>query len=152
GARVINLSLALAQPYSKGERSLEQALDHAASRGAIVVAAAGNQGMVGSSAITRHPWGIPVIACDLQGRPTVESNLSHSVGNRGITAPGENIASLGAEGQPHTFGGTSAATPFVTGTAALLWSEFPTVTATEIKAAILRPISRKTIVPPLLDA
>ena len=30
-------------------------------RGAIVVAAAGNQGgMLGSSAVTRHPWVIPV--------------------------------------------------------------------------------------------
>jgi len=53
GARVINLSLALAQPSVKGEDALEQALNHAARRGAIVVAAAGNQGTLGSSAITR---------------------------------------------------------------------------------------------------
>src|SRR6266699_3879532 len=56
GARVLNLSAALAQPSSKGERKLEDALDYAARRGVIAVAAAGNQGAVGSSAITRHPW------------------------------------------------------------------------------------------------
>jgi subtilisin family serine protease len=66
GARVLNLSAALAQPSSKGEWDLQQALGYAASRGAISVAAAGNQGMLGSSAITRHPSVIPVAACDPQ--------------------------------------------------------------------------------------
>ncbi len=70
GARVINMSLALAQPSTKGEQALEEALNQAVRRGVIVVAAAGNQGTLGSSAITRHPWVIPVVACDLQGRPT----------------------------------------------------------------------------------
>ena len=59
GARVINLSSALAQSSSKGENKLEEALNYAAHYGAIIVAAAGNQGTVGSSAITRHPWVIP---------------------------------------------------------------------------------------------
>jgi subtilisin family serine protease len=72
GARVINLSLALAQPSAKGEQALEQALNQAVRRGVIVVAAAGNQGTLGSSAITRHPWVIPVVACNLQGRPMNE--------------------------------------------------------------------------------
>lgn len=74
GARVVNLSLALAQPSAKGEQALMDALNLAARRGAIVVAAAGNQGDVGSSAITRHPWVIPVTACDLRGRPMKELN------------------------------------------------------------------------------
>jgi subtilisin family serine protease len=55
GARIINLSCALAQPSPKGENKLEEALNYAAHHGAIIVAAAGNQGTVGSSAITRHP-------------------------------------------------------------------------------------------------
>jgi subtilisin family serine protease len=52
GARVLNLRAALTEPSSEGERALQQALDYAAQRGAIAVAAAGNQGVVGSSAIT----------------------------------------------------------------------------------------------------
>ena len=64
GARVINLSLALVQPSTKGEQSLAEALNQAARRSVIVVAAAGNEGTLGSSAITRHPWVIPVVACD----------------------------------------------------------------------------------------
>jgi subtilisin family serine protease len=154
GARVINLSLALAQPSSKGERSLEDALDAAARRSVIVVAAAGNQGMLGSSAITRHPWAIPVAACDHRGRPMNESNLGSSIGRRGLIAPGDAITSLGAEGRTVTLGGTSVAVPFVTGAIALLWSEFPAATAAQIKLAIgqASAVRRASVVPPLLNA
>lgn len=154
GARVINLSAALLQPTLPGLQKLQQALDFAAARSVITVAAAGNQGTVGSSAITRHPWVIPVVGCDLQGRPTVESNLGNSIGRRGLAAPGENITSLGTEGEPGTFGGTSAAAPFVTGTIALLWSEFPSASAARVRLAITQAgvVSRRRITPPLLDA
>lgn len=154
GANVINLSAAMTQTSLRGERQLEQALDYAADRGVLVVAAAGNQGTLGSSAITRHSWVIPVIACDTHGRPTSESNLGSSIGRRGLSAPGENIASLGTGGVPETFRGTSAATPFVTGTIALLWSEFPGASAGRIKSTLLRAAgpSRRSIIPPLLNA
>lgn len=153
-ARVINLSLALAQPSLKGEKALEEALNYAVKRGVLIVAAAGNQGTLGSSAITSHPWVIPVVACDLRGKPLNESNLGSSIGRRGLCAPGDDITSLGTEGKPLTFGGTSVAVPFVTGTIALLWSEFPTATAAQIKLAVTQASTqrRMTVVPPLLDA
>jgi subtilisin family serine protease len=154
GARVINLSLALAQPSAKGEQALEQALNQAVRRGVIVVAAAGNQGTLGSSAITRHPWVIPVVACNLQGRPMNESNLGSSIGRRGLSAPGDGVTSLSAKGQPLTLGGTSVAVPFVTGAIALLWSEFPAASAAQIKLAVTQAYKprRAAVVPPLLDA
>ena len=141
GARVLNVSAALAQPSIKSERALEEALDQAARRGVIVIAAAGNQGTLGSTAITCHPWVIPVVGYDLQGRPMNHSNLGSSIGRRGLGAPGDGITSLGADGKPLTLGGTSAAAPFVTGAIALLWSEFPTATATEMKFAATQRIS-----------
>jgi subtilisin family serine protease len=55
GARVINLSLAIAPSSTEREQSLEEALNHAVKKSVIVVAAAGNQGTLSSSAITRHP-------------------------------------------------------------------------------------------------
>jgi len=154
GARVINLSLALAQHSAKAEQSLVEALNQAAKRSVIVVAAAGNHGTLGSSAITGHPWVIPVAACDLRGRPMNQSNLGSSIGRRGLTAPGDAVTSLSAEGQPLTLGGTSVAVPFVTGTIALLWSEFPAATAAQIKLAISQASAprRASVVPPLLDA
>jgi subtilisin family serine protease len=154
GARVINLSLAIAQPSTKEERILEEALNQAVRRGVIVVAASGNQGTLGGSAITSHPWVIPVVACDLRGRPMNESNLGSSIGRRGLTAPGDAITSLSAQGQPLTLGGTSVAVPFVTGAIALLWSEFPSATAPQIKLAVTRSstLRRASVIPPLMDA
>jgi hypothetical protein len=49
-------------------------------RGVLFVAAAGNQGALGSSVITRHPWLIPVVACDRSGRVMAVSNLGASIG------------------------------------------------------------------------
>ncbi len=154
GAHVINLSAALTQPSSKGEHKLEEALDYAARRGVIVVAAAGNQGTVGSTAITRHPWVIPVIACDLRGRPLGYSNLGSSIGRRGLSAPGDGIISCTTNGQSPTFGGTSAAAPFVTGAIALLQSIFPDATSADLKIGVTRGhvLRRSAVVPPLLDA
>jgi subtilisin family serine protease len=154
GARLLNVSAALAQPSLKSERALAEALDQAARRGVIVIVAAGNQGTLGSTAITCHPWVIPVVAYDLQSRPMNHSNLGSSIGRRGLGAPGDRITSLGANGKPLTLGGTSAAAPFVTGAIALLWSEFPSAMAAEIKYAVTQAYRprRTTVVPPLLDA
>jgi subtilisin family serine protease len=154
GARVVNLSLALVESSSRGEGALGEALDHAMRHGVIVVAAAGNQGTIGGTVITRHPWVIPVAACDLQGRPVGGSNLGKSIGNRGLSAPGDGITSLGAMGQPSRSSGTSVAAPFVTGAIALLWSEFPAATAAQLKLAVIQAYRprRKSVVPPLLDA
>jgi subtilisin family serine protease len=154
GARVINLSLALAQPSINGIRALEETFDQAIKRGVIVVAAAGNQGALGSSAITRHPWVIPVVACNDRGGPTNESNLGGSIGMRGLRALGAGVTSLAVEGESLTLGGTSVAAPFVTGAIALLWSEFPDASAGQIKLAITQGFARRrtSVVPPVLDA
>ncbi len=154
GARVLNLSAALTSAAPRSETRLEEALDYAASRGVIPVAAAGNRGTVGGSTITRHSAVIPVAACDLQGRPLNESNLGRSISMGGLMAPGVGVTSLGTNGKPRILGGTSAAAPFVTGTIALLWSEFPHASAAEVKLAVTRcrPPSRRSVVPPVLDA
>jgi subtilisin family serine protease len=153
GADVLNLSAGLAQPSTRIERDLHDVLDYAMRRGALVVVAAGNQGTLGSSAITRHPWVVPVAACDRAGRPLGHSNLGNSIGRRGVLAPGEGVTSLAVGGGQLTAGGTSVAVAFVTGTAALLWSLFPTAKAADIKQALTQgPVRRTTVVPPLLDA
>jgi subtilisin family serine protease len=154
GVRVINLSVALQGPSPRGGRGLREALDFALRRGVVVVAAAGNQSAIGSSALTGHPWVIPVIAYDLRGRPMHLSNLGASIGRCGLGAPGEAVTSLGVT-DPLTMGGTSVATPFITGSVALIWSEFPTAAAAEVRSAITQAAvapRRTTIVPPLLNA
>jgi subtilisin family serine protease len=154
GARVVNVSAALAEPSCRSDRGMRDALDYAAARGALVVVAAGNQGELGSSVITRHPWVVPVVACDQSGRPMRESNLSRTIAQNGILAPGDRIVSLSASGGLRIFSGTSAAAPFVTGAIALLWSLFPAASGAELRLAITGMLAarRGTIVPPPLDA
>jgi subtilisin family serine protease len=136
--------------YGRLPQSLSD--DYAATRGVLIAAAAGNQGEVGASVVSRHPWVISVAGCDPSGRPMSQSNFGSSIGRFGLLAPGDNITSLGPTGDPETFGGTSAATPFVSGTLALLWSEFPSAAASTLKLALAGRQARTTVVPPLLDA
>ena len=154
GARIINLSLALVPPSLTDEPQLQEALDEAARREVIVIAAAGNQGILGGTTITRHGWVIPVVSFDLEARPLADSNLGNSISRRGLGAPGEGIISLGVRGKPEIGGGTSAAAAFVTGAVALLWSEFPDASAPEIKYAVSQchAARRTSVIPPLLDA
>jgi subtilisin family serine protease len=153
GARVLNMSLGLLGSAPTGERALVGALDYAASRGVLVVAASGNQGSVGGSALTRHPAVLPVAAADAGGRVIGVSNVSASIGRHGLAAPGEDVVSLSPDGGTRTFGGTSAASPFVTGTIALLWSLFPNLPAARIRHAVVQVTTRRTsIIPPVLDA
>jgi subtilisin family serine protease len=152
-ARVVNLSAATGHPSTREERGLHESLDYAASCGTLIVAAAGNQGTLGSSAITRHPWVIPVVGYDRRARPLAESNLGSSLARRGVGAPGEGIRSIGAPGSPLALRGTSFAAPFVTGTIALLASLFPWANGAEIRRAVTHRARRSTsVAPPLLDA
>ena len=151
GASVVNLSAAVGAPTVRAERALREALDHAAARGALVVAAAGNQGTLGSSEITRHPWVIPVVAVDGYGRLLGTSNAGASVGRRGLAGPGD-ATSLSPGSAPERRGGTSVATAFVTGAAALLRSVFPDAPASAVRRALVPGAGRRSVVPPLLDA
>jgi subtilisin family serine protease len=152
GARVINLSAAIGRPTTRVESGLREALNHAAKRGTIVVAATGNQAALGSSEITRHHGVIPVVSYDRDGRPMERSNFASSAGRRGLGAPGDAVISLGADHRPSTRSGTSFAAAFVSATIALLWSLFTTAHASEIRHALAQGRRRTTVIPPLLDA
>jgi subtilisin family serine protease len=151
GARIVNLSAATGAPTTRVERRFRTAVDHVAGRGALIVAATGNQGTPGSSAITRHPGVIPVVAYDQDGRPLAQSNFGPSAGRRGIGAPGAGIVSLATAGASTAGSGTSFAAAFVTGALALLWSLLPDADAATLRMALLYGQRRRTIIPPLMD-
>ncbi|MEU0987394.1 S8/S53 family peptidase [Streptomyces sp. NPDC005953] len=156
GARVVNLSLALERLPAVGTADdlgidvLLDAVELARRHEVLVVAAAGNDGEFGGSPLVRHPWVIPVVACDDEGRPLPTSTLGRAIGRHGLTAP-----ALPRRLPGYGLSGTSAAAPVVTGAVALLWSLFPGARAHAVRDAItqVRPPARRTsVVPPLLDA
>lgn len=70
-------------------------------------------------------------------------------------APGVNVSSLSTNNGYTRMSGTSVATPFVTGTIALLWSLYPNAASNEIIYSLMGGDSllhRKRIIPPLLNA
>lgn len=151
GATVVNLSVAVIVSTTRGDRALELALGEAMRHGTLVVAAAGNEGTLGSSALTRHPWVIPVAACDPDGRMLALSNIGASI-SRGVAAPGSDVASLDPHGRVVRVSGTSIAAPLVSGTLALLASIEPAAEAARLRRALASPASRRAVIPPLLDA
>lgn len=153
GVRIINLSLGVIQAHTGTHRTLHEACDHAARRGVVLVAAAGNQARIGPQPLLDHPWVIPVVGCDPDGNVTPESNLSPSIGARGLRAPAVNIPSAAPGARYSPMSGTSAATAIVTGAIALLWSEVPEAAPQAIRAAVLGSVrtGRRSLVPPLLD-
>jgi hypothetical protein len=151
GANVINMSVGVMHASSAACAELSRAIDEAMRHGVLLVAAAGNQGTVGSSVLTRHPWVISVAAYTSAGRILGASNLGRSIGAHGLGAPGDQIISLASGGGTIISGGTSAAAAFVTGAIGLLWSALPSVAPHALRAA-LRPESGRRIAPPMLDA
>jgi subtilisin family serine protease len=153
GARIINMSLSLATGTPKEHRAVQDALDHVAAHGATVVAAAGNEGVIGSTVVTRHWSVLPVVAYNLRGRPAQSSNIGRSIGQRGVGVVADGLMSLGAYGRIRPFGGTSAAAAVVTGAAALILSELPRTRQDELIFAMKgAPSHRTSVVPPLFNA
>lgn len=152
GARVINMSLALLPGTTQDLDRLVEALDAAWRREVVIVAAAGNQARIGHSPIASHSAVIPVTASDARGAPTSETNLGRSIGQRGVSAPGEHIVGLRPDGTRAVFGGTSAAAPFVTGAIALLYSLLPNLNRERLVWALTRARrGRSGLVPAPLD-
>jgi hypothetical protein len=153
GARIINLSLGVISANTSTYREVDEASDYAARRGVILVAAAGNQGRMGFLPLLNHPWIIPVASCDSSGSITPESNISPTIGKRGLRAPGVNILTTAPGGDFALVSGTSAAAAFATGGIALLWSESPATPALEMRTIVLRSATREHLstIPPLLN-
>ena len=114
GAKVINLSLAGSNLGSY----VEAAVNFATGQGALVVAAAGNNGSAGLMQPAAYANAVGVVATDENNNRTGYSNFGNEAD---FAAPGHNIYSTLRGGYGH-MSGTSMATPHVAGAAALLAS------------------------------
>lgn len=153
GARVINVSASLTSSTVRTQRDLQAALDFAAQRGVLVVAASGNEGAIGCTALTNHPWVVPVVAFGWNRRPLPGATLGRGIGRRGVGAPGQSVTALGPDGRPRTYSGSSVAAPFVTGALALCVALLDGIDGPTLRRSVGRPLAaHATIVPPIFDA
>jgi thermitase len=114
GADVINVSLVLSAP----DAGVAAAVAYAQTRGAVVVAAAGNDGSWNPSYPAAYPGVLGVVATDASDHPYSWSTHGPWAA---FAAPG--CATVGSlVGQATAFCGSSAAAPLVAGLAGLLWS------------------------------
>src|SRR3989441_1458966 len=132
GAKVITLSLGTNETFV-GPTDIQLAVNYAWSKGALIVAAAGNSGTSTLDYPARLANVVSVAAIDESGTRASFSNYGSGLD---LSAPGTRIVTLsGGNNQPnnvHYLQGTSFSTPFVTGAAALILSVDPTLTNVEL--------------------
>jgi len=129
GAKVISMSFG-----GPSSTALYEAIKRAwnSGNGAVLVAAAGNDGGSGALYPAGYPQVVSVAATD-QLDEWAGSNRNADVE---VAAPGVDILST-ARGGGYTSGsGTSAATPFAAGVAAVLRQKYPTSTAAQIRTRL----------------
>ena len=139
GAKIINASWG----GTGCSESLGNAFVELNNQGILLVVAAGNNGADIDvtpfyPAVYNLPTQITVSASDSLDFVPAWSNTGFR--NAHLTAPGVDILSTAFNGRYVMMDGTSMASPFVAGAAAVLWSAKPSAAASVIKEAILRGV------------
>lgn len=137
GADVINLSLGaeLGDNQKKAPQTLVDAITYAMKKGALVVAAAGNESSNADRFVPASIAGVVTVSAIDSDRTLADfSNYGSSVD---IAAPGVDIISTYPGGRYVHASGTSQATPFVSGVAALLKTKEPDLTVKELTDRLL---------------
>jgi len=134
GANIINMSLGGTGCDGSGDR--HDAIDYAINKGVTVVVAAGNDSDDAKRHCPAHDeQAVTVSAFDSANRPASFTNYGSFVD---IGAPGVSIVSAIPGGGTDSKNGTSMAAPHVTGAAALLLCDDPSLTPAAIKALLRR--------------
>src|SRR5947208_12188788 len=129
GAKVINLSLGTNETPPVEPSEIHLAIDHAWSKGALIVAAAGNAGVGTLDYPARLPEVVSVAAIDESGRRASVSNYRPGLD---LPAPGARIVTLDGGNNPpnnvHYLQGPSFPAPLACSRAGLLLSAEPGLT------------------------
>ena len=148
GAKIISMSLGGSRDPSHDKVPCpddeQAAITRAISRGAIVVAAAGNDGQKGSP-VEEPGVCLGVVSVGAVDSKGVVAKFSSRHKYLTVTAPGVHIPSLGrVPGEAFSGNGTSQATAITSAALALVWSKFPKLTARQIVARMLATLDRRT--------
>jgi minor extracellular protease Epr len=142
GANIINLSFGASQQ----EKVLDEALEYAAQKGCLIIAAAGNRYTKYTSEAeydqpnilypAAHPAVMAITATDINDELCPFS----SAGPRAeLAVPGKELFSYDLwqkNDKSKILSGTSYSTAFASAAAALLWSSYPTLKAAEIREVL----------------
>lgn len=152
GAQIINMSFG--KPYSPGKAAVDSAVQFAVSRGVLLVHASGNESAdvdavptFPSSSYAAPAGGRAATWIDVGAsswRPG--DRLAADFSNYGRTlvdlfAPGVSIFSAAPGNEYAREDGTSLAAPVVSGVAALLMSQFPSLTAADVKRILMATVT-----------
>lgn len=132
GADVINLSLGDDSKSAHAESAEDAAVQYALAKGVVVVASAGNGGEKGDhiSYPAAYPGVIAVTAVDRYGsRASFSTRRWYAT----VNAPGKEIVIPDPDGEYYRGWGTSAASAFVSGAAALVRAAHPDLEPAQIK-------------------
>lgn len=132
-ARIVNMSLGASGPFG------ESAMRNGVNNGQLLVAAAGNSGLANPAWPARYAkesWArgqiIAVGAVDRNNVIAWFSNRAGDTANYYLVAPGVSILSTYNNGGYAYMSGTSMATPFVSGAAALVMGYWPYLTSAQV--------------------
>jgi subtilisin len=154
GCQVISMSFGApmedGQPYSA---IFEQVAQMAMASSCLLIAATGNESdhSEGLTAPVNHPANCPSVIAVGALTPTMEvadyscAGTDGSEGQVDIAAPGDNILSVKPGGGHRRESGTSMATAYVAGVAALLWEQFPRAGAGDIWMKLIQQARRLSL-------
>lgn len=129
GARIINLSLG-ASSYSS---VLKEAVEYAYKKGALLIAASGNDGTENIFYPARFK---EVIACGALDKNSNLAPFSNYGKEQEFAAPGVEILSTIPNNRYSLLDGTSMASPQISGIASLILSSFPFLTNYQLRAIL----------------
>lgn len=159
GARIINASFG--KYFSQNNEWVRDAIAYAGKNNVLIVKAAGNENVnLDEKAVfpnDQTPTGTEVSDTFLTvgalknkyGSQMVAEYSNYGQNNVDVFAPGSSIYSTFPENEYKAIGGTSMAAPGVSGIAALIMSQYPKLTAAQVKKIIMQsglPINRDVIV------
>jgi hypothetical protein len=130
GAKIINCSFE--GPDTSAQK---KAVDYAVAKGALVVAAAGNNGNTGNALRYPGAYGNAFCVGNTTSTDTRAGDSNHGA-HLDIAAPGTSVYSTVLGGNYDYKSGTSMAAPAVSGSAAVVWSYFPSWTAGQVRTRL----------------
>lgn len=129
GAKVVNMSLG----GSSSSTAEATAMTNFYNGGMLLIAAAGNGGNTSFSYPASYDAVVSVAAVDSSRNLASFSQRNSQVE---LAGPGVGVNSTWNNGGYNSISGTSMASPHVAGVTALVWSNHPTCTASQIRAAL----------------